>query len=119
MNEHMFTFGNLLVEYREKLGITREKIAEILGQLTETIIEWEECVSFPASTRLAKVASVYQGNLEKLQKALEISIQYVNEAHRRCVEAQKPTKQKTISKDAWGFIPSTNSGHRIRTRAPI
>ena len=119
MNEHMFAFGNLLVQYREKLGITREKIAESLGQLTETIIEWEECVSFPASTRLAKVASVYQGNLEELKEALLISSSEVKKTHRKCVEAQKPTKQKTISKDAWGFIPSTSSGHRVRTRAPI
>ncbi len=119
MNEDMFVFGNLLVQYRKRLGVRTKSIARFLGQTSETITEWEECVSFPSIRHLPRIASAYEGDLEELRKALETSIHHVRETHKRCLEAQRPTKAKAIPRDAWGFIPSTNSGQRIRSRAPI
>jgi len=115
MHEDMFAFGNLLLQYRERNRISIERVCRQLGQKRETIVEWEESVSFPAISRLAMVAFVYEGDLPELRLALLTSLTHIREIHKRGIEAQKPARVK-ISRDAWGFIPSTSSGYRKGAR---
>ncbi len=62
------TFGGKLKELRERKGISKNKLSQILGVTPSTIRLWEENVSYPGPKNLKKISAFYNVKLATLKK---------------------------------------------------
>ena len=53
------TFGKRIVAQRKRLGLTQDRLAELLGITAQAVSKWENDQSCPDITMLPKLAEVF------------------------------------------------------------
>ena len=63
--------GRNISDYRKKIGLTQQELAEILGVTNKAVSKWESGTSDPSTSNLLALAKLYGISAEDLLKEVE------------------------------------------------
>jgi len=68
------TLGNRIKEQRNRLGLSQERIAELIGTSRQAVTKWESDKSIPCMENLITLAEIFDTPLDKLINGANIDI---------------------------------------------
>ena len=64
----MTKFGENLMRYRRKAGLTQEALAEALGVSRQAVGKWETGATYPETEKLIRISELFDCSLDELLK---------------------------------------------------